>query len=82
MIDPLIAPTDMIADIADAAPSQSSATTVRFAESAVATSSAGLGPTSEMGSDSDLTALKCDFRYASASGLESDITARPKGAIE
>jgi hypothetical protein len=43
---------------------------------------AGLGPTSEMGSDSDLTALKCDFRYASASGLESDITACPKGAKE
>ena len=40
--DPLIAPTDMIADIADAAPSRSSATTVRSAGSAVATSSTGL----------------------------------------
>jgi len=42
-IDPLIAPTDMIADIAvDAAPSRSSATTVRSAGSAVATSRTGL----------------------------------------
>jgi hypothetical protein len=41
-IDPLIAPTDMIADIADAAPLRSSAMTVRCAGSAVATSSTGL----------------------------------------
>ena len=42
MIDPLIAPTDMIGDIADAAPSRSSVTTVRSVGSGAATSSTGL----------------------------------------
>jgi hypothetical protein len=41
-IDPLIAPTVMIADIADAALSRSSATTALSAESAVATRSTRL----------------------------------------